>query len=150
MSSEYQIIKHELEASRKLYNQIKKFDSSLKQKIPETRRFPELLIQLDQIIKNNNLKQIEIAPQKVEKKEGYFVLPINLLLEGNYMQIKGFFKDIEDFPRLLCVDNFVISFNKDKLTLKIKINVYFLKDKENHIPDFIENVGKSNPFSSLY
>ncbi len=149
MSSEYQEKKVELETTKKLYEHIEQFNDKLQNKIPETKKFPELLVQLDQIIKKNNLEQIGIIPQKIENRDGYVVLPINLVLEGNYTQIKDFLKDIENFSRLLSIESFSIVFNNKTLTLKVEIKAYSLTNNEDVIPSFTTELGRPNPFAPV-
>lgn len=108
--------------------------------IPNSAQLPELLIQLEEIVKKNGMVMGDIKfSQEQESSKSKVALndiktiKINIEAEGSYLNFKGLLRDLETNIRLMNVNN--ISFSRsgddqDSIKFIIGMTSYYLADEQ--------------------
>ncbi len=130
--------------------------AALEKQIPYNVKLPELIVSIDEKIKEMgmDIKSISIGDVDRTNKE-YGIIPVNVTLEGKYDSVMEFIKYLEENERKYVVDSFELAPFKraEPMPFTISMRTFVLKDSENSIkqepvdyPFFRHNNGKSYPF----
>lgn len=128
---------------------------SIEKQIPFTRRMPELIVSLDEVIRKYGMKLSFISVGDPDaSKDAYSTIPININLEGDYDEFMKFLKYIENNERKFVIESFTFSPpNRKTVTpYAITFKTFMLNDKDKPRPEplyypFMRGIqGKDYPF----
>lgn len=129
---------------------------NIEKRIPSNVRLPELVVNIDSIIKDLGMdaRLISIGEPDASNKE-YEVIPVTVSLTGRYDSILDFIKYIENNERKFIIDSFTLSPAKrdEAVPFEISMRTFCMKvpgeDEMGEAEDysfFMHNNGKSYPF----
>ncbi|MDK2836335.1 MAG: type pilus assembly protein PilO [Thermosediminibacterales bacterium] len=120
--------------------------------IPEGINIPELLVDFEKSINENNLKQHMFTPQKLADGGEYYTLPIRVKVSGDFNNIINFLRYWENYKRLINFTEIKL-YSDENLVLygEFLANIYILKNESgfNEKLDYSfvsEEKGRNNPF----
>lgn len=129
---------------------------ALERKIPYNVRLPELIVNIDDKIKELGMDVKSIAIGETDQANKDFgIVPINVDLEGKYDDIVEFIRYIEGNERKYLVESFVLSplRRSKQMPFSISFKTFMLKESESPLkaepsdyPFFRHDNGKSYPF----
>jgi len=125
------------------------------QGIPYGKNLHLLLASLETFIKRHDLIQHAFAPENLEDKEKYYILPVKIRVSGSFDNIVGFLKDWENYPRIINIDEARLYSEGDgSIVGEFVANIYIFKTEEGFIEDF-DNItfdgeaGRSDPLAPI-
>jgi type IV pilus assembly protein PilO len=92
--------------------EVQAMDLQLKEvlvKLPEEREIPNLLTQVSTLGQQSGLELSAFRPAKIEPRDFYSEVPINLRAEGTYHTLGTFFDRLSKMPRIVTVGEFRIA-----------------------------------------
>jgi len=92
--------------------EVQAMDLQLKEvlvKLPEEKEIPNLLTQVSTLGQQAGLDLSAFRPGKIEPRDFYSEVPINLRAEGTYHTLGTFFDRLSKLPRIMTVGEFKIS-----------------------------------------
>jgi type IV pilus assembly protein PilO len=95
-----------------LEREVKAMDLQLKEvlvKLPEEKEIPNLLTQISTLGQQSGLDFSAFRPGKIEPRDFYSEVPINLRVEGSYHTLGTFFDRLSKMPRIVTVGEFKIA-----------------------------------------
>lgn len=72
---------------------------SLSKRMPEEADLPSVLVEIDELGKENNVKVLDIAPSAVVPDNGFSRIPIELKVAGTFFNITDFLYNLVKLPR---------------------------------------------------
>lgn len=81
----------------------------LRKILPTRRETDSLLKRLKQLTEQGNFRLTAFSPGDFENREFYMVWPIRVQLDGTYHELGLFFDKLSRFPRIINVDDLVIT-----------------------------------------
>ncbi len=119
LSAESRKLGTEVEEKRKvalqlpqIEREVQAMDLQLKEvlvKLPEEKEIPNLLTQVSTLGQQAGLDLSAFRPGKIEPRDFYSEVPINLRAEGTYHTLGTFFDRLSKLPRIVTVGEFKIS-----------------------------------------
>jgi type IV pilus assembly protein PilO len=119
LSDESRKLGTEVEEKRKIALQlpqiereVQAMDLQLKEvlvKLPEEKEIPNLLTQVSTLGQQSGLDLSAFRPAKIEPRDFYSEVPINLRAEGTYHTLGTFFDRLSKMPRIVTVGEFRIA-----------------------------------------
>jgi type IV pilus assembly protein PilO len=92
--------------------EVQAMDLQLKEvlvRLPEEKEIPNLLTQVSTLGQQSGLDFSAFRPAKIEPRDFYSEVPINLRVEGTYHTLGTFFDRLSKMPRIVTVGEFKIS-----------------------------------------
>lgn len=127
----------------------------IEQNLPKGKNIHTLVWDLETFVAKNHLKQYAFAPQDMEDRETYYVLPIKIRVSGNFMDIIGFLKDWESYERMVNITQTrIYSGDDNDIIGEFIASIYILKTEEGLIentdyPTSDMESGRSDPFAAI-
>lgn len=121
------------------YKQMVEIKSSLQQilkNMPDQDKIPLLLEDISQTATGQGLKFELIKPELPIDKKFYFEQPIQMIILGQYHDFGKFAEQISRFPRIVVLDNFVITKNNavsvgsENLKMEVYAKTYWYTGQE--------------------
>ena len=104
---------------------------TVEKNLPTGKNIHKLVVDLESIIDKNRLRQHVFAPQDLEDRENYYILPINIRVSGEFNNIIGFLRDWENHERLVNIAEGRMYLDKDNnIVGEFVANIYILKSEE--------------------
>jgi type IV pilus assembly protein PilO len=88
--------------------------AKFEQQLPNDKEIPELLSFLKKIANDSDIEYVSIVAQPLAPSEFYIEIPFNVVLRGKYHNIGQMINQIENYKRLMKVDNVDISEGNEK------------------------------------
>ncbi|HHV19346.1 MAG TPA: type 4a pilus biogenesis protein PilO [Thermoanaerobacterales bacterium] len=127
----------------------------VEQNLPTGKNIHKLVVDLETFISKNHLRQHAFAPQDVEARETYYILPINIRVSGKFEDIIGFLKDWESYHRIINITETRMYPDEDNnIVGEFVANIYILKTEEGFVEDLDNHIfngekGRSDPFAPI-
>ena len=124
---ERQVALDNLKAAKKDAASTEAKSLSLSKKMPEEADLPSILVELDELGKENNVKVIDITPTTLTAASGYSTVPIELKVGGSFFNITDFIYNIVKLPREYTLGDVSIEPSDQGYPLlggTIKVNTY--------------------------
>lgn len=103
-----------LEVLRRQKEQVSQFVSVLEKQLPSKAEMDALLSDINQAGVGRGLQFELFKPGAVAVKDYYAELPINIRLVGNYHDLGAFTSDVSNLPRIVTLNNLVVTQLADK------------------------------------
>lgn len=94
------------------------------QLIPNTIDISNFFLQIEGFAQESGIQIDSFKPGKIEGKEGYREITIEILLNGDFLQLIDFFKKIENLPRFTIITDIAMQFNNKKLISKVTAKIF--------------------------
>lgn len=120
-----------LESLPKLYEGIEKIKGQIGDfdaKIPVGRSHGLFLQNLASVMQKHGLEELVVQPGMETETSGLSVIPVSIRCKGKLMQIFRFFKALEDFERIIQIEEISLT-GDDKfdgsITMQAKANIFY-------------------------
>lgn len=108
-----------LDAYREQMVQAEDMFSLLKEQLPNRNEIPDLLVDVTQLGLSRGLQFERFKPIDEVNKGFYTEKPVNLIVNGSYHQLAQFVSDVASLPRIINVESFKITREKEGNGLKM-------------------------------
>ena len=108
-----------LDAYREQMVQAEDMFSLLKEQLPNRNEIPDLLVDVTQLGLSRGLQFERFKPIDEVNKGFYTEKPVNLIVNGSYHQLAQFVSDVASLPRIINVESFKITREKEGSGLKM-------------------------------
>lgn len=100
--------------------------ATLKERLPSDKHISKILAEISDI--RNDVRIVSIKPLPAEDKGELTRLPFQISLETRFNSMGNYIERIENLPRIIVVDNFMIEAKADEpvLTLQMYFSAYIL------------------------
>ena len=120
-----------LDTLRKQKQQVSLYVHQLEKQLPSKAEMDALLSDINQAGVSRGLQFELFKPGQVVVKEYYAELPIDIKITGNYHDVGAFTSDIANLPRIVTLNNLVLSTGKDgNLTLDAVAKTFRYLDRD--------------------
>lgn len=120
-----------LEAYKKQMAEMRERFGVLLRQLPNKTEVPELLIDITQTGLGRGLQFDMFQPRNKRVADFYAELPVNIQVKGTYHQLGEFVSDVAALPRIVTIDDLVLSPSKGEiLTMSAVAKTYHYLDDE--------------------
>ena len=98
--------------------------TQIDQLIPNTIDISSFFLQIEGLAQESGIQIDSFKPGKIENKEGYREITIEILLDGDFLQLMGFLNKIENLPRFTSITDIAMQFNNKKLISKVTAKIF--------------------------
>lgn len=120
-----------LEAYKKQMAEMQERFGVLLRQLPNKTEVPELLIDITQTGLGRGLQFDLFQPRNKRVADFYAELPVNIQVKGTYHQLGEFVSDVAALPRIVTIDDLVLSPSKGEiLTMSAVAKTYHYLDEE--------------------
>ena len=120
-----------LDAYRQQMVEMKQRFGVMLRQLPNKTEVPELLIDITQTGLGRGLQFLLFQPRNRRVADFYAELPINIRVRGTYHQLGEFVSDVAALPRIVTIDDLVLTPSKDgKLTMSAVAKTYHYLDEQ--------------------
>jgi len=111
------VLEVQMKQRREFLNRIKKI-------LPSEKEIPDILRQISDLAKENNLEIITFEPGKEKPQDYYNIIPLKMEIEGRFSNIVNFLNSIESLQRLVVLNDIKFQIKNNQL--------YFLNQNLHH------------------
>ena len=92
------VLKVQMKQRREFLNRVKNI-------LPSGKEIPDILRQISDLAKENNLEIITFEPGGEKPQDYYNIIPLKMKIEGRFRNIVSFLNSIESLPRLVVLND---------------------------------------------
>uniref|UniRef100_A0A7C4NTT9 Pilus assembly protein PilO n=1 Tax=Thermodesulfobacterium geofontis TaxID=1295609 RepID=A0A7C4NTT9_9BACT len=104
--------------------QRQEFLERVKEILPSAKEIPNILKQISDLAKMNNLEVITFEPEKEIPQDYYNIIPIKMVIQGRFSNVMNFLNSIEDLQRLIALNNIKFQVKKNQLNAEVIFHTY--------------------------
>ena len=102
------VLEVQMKQRREFLNRIKKI-------LPSEKEIPDILRQISDFAKENNLEIITFEPGKEKPQDYYNIIPLKMEIEGRFSNIVNFLNSIESLQRLVVLNDIKFQIKNNQL-----------------------------------
>jgi len=102
------VLEVQMKQRREFLNRIKKI-------LPSEKEIPDILRQISDLAKENNLEIITFEPGKEKPQDYYNIIPFKMEIEGRFSNIVNFLNSIESLQRLVVLNDIKFQIKNNQL-----------------------------------
>ncbi|MDF2953177.1 MAG: Type IV pilus assembly protein PilO [Thermodesulfobacterium sp.] len=102
------VLEVQMKQRREFLNRIKKI-------LPSEKEIPDILRQISDLAKENNLEIITFEPGKEKSQDYYNIIPLKMEIEGRFSNIVNFLNSIESLQRLVVLNDIKFQIKNNQL-----------------------------------
>ncbi|MCD6548062.1 MAG: type 4a pilus biogenesis protein PilO [Thermodesulfobacterium sp.] len=102
------VLEVQMKQRREFLNRIKKI-------LPSEKEIPDILRQISDLAKENNLEIITFEPGKEKPQDYYNIIPLKMEIEGRFSNIVNFLNSIESLQRLVVLNDIKFQIKNNQL-----------------------------------
>ena len=104
--------------------QRQEFLERVKEILPSEKEIPDILRQISDLAKENNLEVITFEPDKEIPQDYYNIIPLKMEIQGRFSNVMNFLNSIENLQRLIALNNIKFQIKKNQLNAVVTFHTY--------------------------
>ncbi len=104
--------------------QRQEFLERVKEILPSEKEIPDILRQISDLAKENNLEVITFEPDKEIPQDYYNIIPLKMEIQGRFSNVLNFLNSIENLQRLIALNNIKFQVKKNQLNAVVTFHTY--------------------------
>lgn len=104
--------------------QRQEFLERVKEILPAEKEIPDILRQISDLAKENNLEIITFEPDKEIPQDYYHIIPLKMEIQGRFNNVMNFLNSIENLPRLIALNNIKFQVKNNQLNALVTFHTY--------------------------
>ncbi|PMP67744.1 MAG: hypothetical protein C0190_02700 [Thermodesulfobacterium geofontis] len=104
--------------------QRQEFLERVKEILPAEKEIPDILRQISDLAKENNLEIITFEPDKEIPQDYYNIIPLKMEFQGRFNNVINFLNSIENLPRLIALNHIKFQVKNNQLNAVATFHTY--------------------------
>lgn len=104
--------------------QRQEFLERVKEILPSEKEIPDILRQISDLAKENNLEIITFEPNKEIAENYYNIIPLKMEIQGRFSSVMNFLNSIENLQRLIALNDIKFQVKNNQLNAVMTFHTY--------------------------